>query len=80
MPYINVRILEGATKTQKRAVVADITATMIRRLGKTPEHIHIVIDEVRPENWGFAGRLTKDILPAPNRRTTQPRRSVGKKA
>jgi 4-oxalocrotonate tautomerase len=29
-------------------------------LGKRPEHIHIVIDEVEPENWGYAGMLTTD--------------------
>jgi 4-oxalocrotonate tautomerase len=29
-------------------------------LGKKPEHIHIVIDEVEPENWGFAGMLTTE--------------------
>lgn len=67
MPYINVRILAGATETQKRTVVADITRLMVEHLGKSPEHIHIVIDEVRPENWGFAGQLTKDFA-APKRR------------
>lgn len=61
MPYINVRILGGATVAQKRAVVADLTTSMIERLGKSPGHIHIVIDEVAPENWGFAGHLTKDL-------------------
>jgi 4-oxalocrotonate tautomerase len=29
-------------------------------LGKKPEHIHIIIDEVEPENWGFAGMLTTE--------------------
>ena len=61
MPYINVRILSGATTTQKRAVIRDLTHSMVKRLGKSPEHIHIVIDEVAPENWGFAGSLTSDL-------------------
>jgi 4-oxalocrotonate tautomerase len=29
-------------------------------LGKRPEHTHVVIDEVDPENWGFAGLLTTE--------------------
>jgi 4-oxalocrotonate tautomerase len=62
MPYINVRLLGRATKEQKRAVVADLTQSMVKRLGKSPEHIHIVIDEVRAGNWGYAGRLTEDFV------------------
>ena len=61
MPYVNVKITrDGVTAEQKRAIVAEITATLQRVLGKRPEHTHIVIDEVEPENWGFAGMLTPD--------------------
>ena len=63
MPYVNVKITKGnVTKEQKRAVVEDITASLVNRLGKRPEHIHIVIDEVEPENWGFSGMLTTEFL------------------
>lgn len=59
MPYVNVRITrDGVTAEQKAAIVAEITDTLVRVLGKRPEHTHIVIDEVDPENWGFAGMLT----------------------
>ena len=61
MPYVNVKITrDGVTAEQKRAIVAEITATLQRVLGKRPEHTHIVIDEVEPENWGFAGMLTPE--------------------
>jgi 4-oxalocrotonate tautomerase len=33
-------------------------------LGKRPEHTHIVIDEIDPENWGFAGVLTTEYRKA----------------
>jgi 4-oxalocrotonate tautomerase len=59
MPYVNVRITrDGVTAEQKAAIVAEITDTLVRVLGKRPEHTHIVIDEVDPENWGFSGMLT----------------------
>lgn len=59
MPYVNVKITrDGVTAEQKAQIVAEITATLQRVLGKRPEHTHIVIDEVAPENWGFAGVLT----------------------
>jgi 4-oxalocrotonate tautomerase len=62
MPYINVQILEGATKEQKSKIVREMTQTLVSVLGKKPEHIHIVINEVSSENWGFAGMLTSDYL------------------
>jgi 4-oxalocrotonate tautomerase len=61
MPVVTVRITkDGATAEQKREIVADIKATLRRVLGKRPEHTHVIIDEVDPENWGFAGMLTTE--------------------
>jgi 4-oxalocrotonate tautomerase len=66
MPYVNVRITkDGATAEQKRRIVEEITSTLANVLGKKPEHTHIVIDEVEPENWGFAGMLTTDFRSKP---------------
>lgn len=59
MPYVNVQILEGASKEQKAQVIADITASLVARLGKKPEHIHIVIQEIAASDWGFAGKTTE---------------------
>lgn len=60
MPYVNVQILQGATRDQKAAIVKDITDSLVRNLGKKPEHTHIVIQEFADENWGFGGMLTAD--------------------
>jgi len=60
MPYINLQVTRGVTREQKQIVVHEFTDTLVRVLGKRPEHIHIVIDEVAEENWGFAGMLTDD--------------------
>ena len=61
MPYVNVKITrDGVTAAQKRTIVEDITRSLVTTLGKKPEQIHIVIDEIEPENWGFAGMLTTD--------------------
>jgi 4-oxalocrotonate tautomerase len=61
MPYVNVRITrDGVTAEQKAQIVAEITQTLQRVLGKRPEHTHIVIDEIDPENRGFAGVLTTE--------------------
>jgi len=60
MPYVNVQITKGATREQKAALVADITGSLVRVLGKRPEHTHVVIQEIAEEDWGFAGQLTDD--------------------
>jgi 4-oxalocrotonate tautomerase len=67
MPYVNVRITkDGVTVDQKRTIVEEITATLCRVLGKRPEHTHIVIDEIDPENWGYAGMLTTEWRSRPH--------------
>lgn len=60
MPYVNVQITKGATRAQKAELVKDITESLVRILGKKPEHTHIVIQEINEEDWGFSGLLTED--------------------
>jgi len=60
MPYVNVQITRGASRAQKAEIVRDITDSLQRVLGKRPEHIHIVLQEIDEENWGFAGLLTDE--------------------
>ena len=60
MPYINVQITKGATREEKSNIVNDITVSLEKHLNKKREHIHIVIQEIEEENWGFEGMLTDD--------------------
>ncbi len=60
MPYVNVQITKGASRIQKAQLVKDITDSLVRILGKKPEHTHIVIQEIAEEDWGFSGLLTDD--------------------
>lgn len=66
MPYVNIRITDdGVTRDQKAQIVREVTDTLVRVLGKRPEHTHIVIDEIKTENWGFAGSLTDELRRRP---------------
>jgi 4-oxalocrotonate tautomerase len=58
MPYINLQVTQGVTRAQKAQIVAEMTDTLVRVLGKRPEHTHIVIQEIATDDWGFAGELT----------------------
>jgi 4-oxalocrotonate tautomerase len=65
MPYVNVRIVEGATTEQKAEVIAGITDVLVRVLGKNPDTTHVVIDEVPLENWGFKGKSVAELRKQP---------------
>jgi 4-oxalocrotonate tautomerase len=60
VPYVNIQITKGATRDQKAQLVKEVTASLVRILGKKPEHTHIVIQEIADEDWGFSGLLTDD--------------------
>lgn len=60
MPYVNIQVTRGASREQKANIVRDVTDSLVRELGKKPEHIHVVIQEIDEENWGFEGMLTDD--------------------
>lgn len=60
MPYVNIQVISGVTREQKAQLVKDITDSLVRVLGKKPEHTHIVIQEINEEDWGFSGLLTDE--------------------
>jgi len=64
MPFVSIRMAGSATKEQKAGIVADVTASLVTRLGKNPAAVQIVIEEVNTENYGAGGILIAD-RPAP---------------
>ncbi len=66
MPFVNVRITkDGVTREQKAQVIAEITDTLQRVLGKRPDLTHIVIEEIDTDNWGYAGMSTTEYRKKP---------------
>jgi 4-oxalocrotonate tautomerase len=56
LPYVKVEIAKGiATVEQKRAVIKGMTDVLVKELGRNPEYIFVVIDEVDTDNWGRKG-------------------------
>lgn len=60
MPFVSIRLSGTATKDQKSEIVADVTRSLVERLGKNPAAVQIVIEEVRTENYGAGGQLIAD--------------------
>ena len=65
MPFIAIELAGSATHEQKAAVVADITRSMVERLGKPAAAVQVVINEHRLENYGANGILLADRPAAP---------------
>ena len=60
MPYVNLQVTPGASRAAKAEIVRRFTDALVEVLSKKPEHIHVVIEEIEEENWGFAGVLTDE--------------------
>jgi 4-oxalocrotonate tautomerase len=56
MPYVNIKITnEGASSSQKAALISGVTELLVEVLGKDPAKTFVVIDEVDTEDWGIGG-------------------------
>ena len=60
MPVINVKIIEGRTVEQKRAMVKAVTRAVSESLGVAESAIWISIEDMKPENFGQGGELRLD--------------------
>jgi len=60
MPEIIIYLAEGRTVDAKRAVVKDITDTIVRNFSVTPENVAIQIVEAPRENKAKGGKLFID--------------------
>lgn len=61
MPFVNIRITEGATTEQKEKLIQGVTALLQGELGKNPATTFVIIDEVPTDNWGVGGRSVSRI-------------------
>lgn len=57
MPFVSIRLAGTASVEQKAGIVADVTSSLVTRLGKNPAAVQVVIEEVSPENYGAGGIL-----------------------
>lgn len=57
MPIYRVEMLEGRTLAQKQKLAEEITRISVDVLGGKPDGVHVLIDEVKRENWATGGVL-----------------------
>ncbi|MEO5615229.1 MAG: 4-oxalocrotonate tautomerase family protein [Cypionkella sp.] len=73
VPYVKVEIAKGiASVEQKRAVIRGMTDVLVKELGRNPEYIFVVIDEIDTDNWGRKGQSLSELWQAGNADATNP--------
>lgn len=63
MPVVTLQMYDGRSLDQKRELVKGITDVVSRVTGVTPEGVHVIIEEVKRENWSIGGKLWPDRQP-----------------
>lgn len=62
MPFVHISITQdGTTNAQKAQVIKEVTDTLERVLGKSPDLTHIVISEIAHDDWGFKGKPVAEL-------------------
>lgn len=64
MPFVDIRLAGSATREQKAAIAADVTWSLVERLGKPAAAVQIVISEISTDNYAAGGQLLADRVPA----------------
>ncbi|WP_096185921.1 2-hydroxymuconate tautomerase [Evansella halocellulosilytica] len=60
MPYVTVKMLEGRTDDQKRALVEKVTEAVSETTNAPKEKIAVIIEEMSPSHYGVAGKRISD--------------------
>ena len=60
MPYVTVKMLEGRTDDQKRALVEKVTDAVVETTGASPEKVSIIIEEMSKNHYAVAGKRMSD--------------------
>ncbi|MCA1032150.1 4-oxalocrotonate tautomerase [Bacillus timonensis] len=60
MPYVTVKMLEGRSDEQKKALVEKVTAAVSETTGAPEEKIVVFIEEMTKANYGIGGKRLVD--------------------
>ncbi|MBB4823123.1 4-oxalocrotonate tautomerase [Sporosarcina luteola] len=60
MPYVTVKMLEGRTEEQKRALCEKVTAVVSETTGAPVENVVVFIEEMPKSHYAVAGKRLSD--------------------
>ena len=56
MPILEVHLLEGRSADCKAELIGALTDACCRTLGSNPESVRVILEEMKPENFGKNGQ------------------------
>ncbi|WP_077215108.1 2-hydroxymuconate tautomerase [Bacillus dakarensis] len=60
MPYVTVKMLEGRTDEQKKALVEKVTAAVSETVGAPTANVHVIIEEMKKSHLAVGGKLKSE--------------------
>lgn len=60
MPVVTIAMFDGRSIEQKRELVKGVTEVVARVTGNSADAVHVIIDEIKRENWSIGGMLSAD--------------------
>jgi 4-oxalocrotonate tautomerase len=60
MPVVTIAMFDGRSIEQKRELVKGVTEVVARVTGNPLDAVHVIIEEVKRENWSIGGTLSTD--------------------
>jgi 4-oxalocrotonate tautomerase len=61
MPFITIKVLEGRSEQEKRAIVEKMTMLICEEWNTTPDKVFIFIEDMAKTDYGKNGKLFKDL-------------------
>jgi 4-oxalocrotonate tautomerase len=55
MPIVQISMLPGRTREQKRAMIKAVTEAIVRTANAPAQTVRVIITEVPPEHWAVGG-------------------------
>lgn len=60
MPIVHIDLVEGRSNEQLRGLVKDVTAAISKNAEVPEERIHIILNEMKKDNYSVGGILKSD--------------------
>ena len=60
MPYVTVKMLEGRTDEQKRALCERVTEAVVETTGAPAGNVHVIIEELKKSDHAIGGIRSSD--------------------
>jgi len=60
MPYVTVKMIEGRSEDQKKALVEKVTDAVVETTGATADKVVVFIEEMSKNHYGVAGKRLSD--------------------